>query len=370
MTALAGIIAARIAQDGPMRLDEYMGLCLMHPQHGYYSTRDPFGAGGDFITAPEISQMFGEIVGLALAQAWLDQGSPTPFTLAELGPGRGTLMADVLRAAGRVPGFAAAARVTLVERSAHLRAVQRERLGAVTHLDEADQLPDAPLFLIANEFFDALPIRQFQQVPGGWAERVVVCQDGGRLTAALTAPVQAPRAGALGEVHEICPAAGPIMAQLAGRIARHGGAAFIIDYGTWDGCGDSLQAVRAHAPEGIFNNPGQADLTAHVDFAPLAAAAVNAGAAASRPTPQGEWLLSLGIAERARRLAEAGDAGASAALQRLTAPGQMGQLFKAMAVYPRGAVAPPGFGPPVHQPAGWAGSQTGGPDQRGMIDEP
>lgn len=365
MSALARIIAARIAQDGPMRLDDYMALCLMHPQHGYYSTRDPFGAAGDFTTAPEISQMFGEIVGLALAQAWLDQGAPSPFTLAELGPGRGTLMADVLRAAGRVPGLAAAARVALVEASPHLRAVQRRRLGAVTHLDEARQLPQAPLFLIANEFFDALPIRQFQRVPQGWAERVVA-QQGGALSLALAAPVPLARAGAEGAIWEVCSAAVPIIAEIAGRIARHGGAAFIIDYGTWDGCGDSLQALRAHVPEGILDSPGDADLTAHVDFAPLAAAAVRAGAAASRPVAQGQWLLSLGIAERARRLTAAGDAGAPAALERLTAPAAMGQLFKAMAIYPRRADPPPGFTPLSPQPAG----HVAGANPRGPTDEP
>ncbi|HRO13453.1 MAG TPA: SAM-dependent methyltransferase [Paracoccus sp. (in: a-proteobacteria)] len=345
MTPLARIIAGRIAAQGPMRLDDYMRLCLLHPDHGYYATRDPFGAGGDFITAPEISQMFGEMVGLALAQAWLDQGSPAPFTLAELGPGRGTLMADVLRATRGVPGFAAGARIALVEASPHLRQIQRDRLGADEHLDSASDLPDRPLFLLANEFFDALPIRQFQRVTDGWAERMVTLDDAGALTLALAPPVAMARQASEGEIWETCTEALPVMTAVADRIARHGGAAFVIDYGTWNGRGDSFQALRAHVPEGPLEHPGEADLTAHVDFAPLAAAAVSAGAAVSAPVPQGEWLLSLGIAGRAARLADSGDSGAPAALHRLTHPAQMGHLFKAMAVWPRTATPPPGFAP-------------------------
>ena len=342
VTPLARLIAQRIAVEGPMRLDDFMRLCLLHPVHGYYATRDPFGAQGDFTTAPEISQMFGELVGLALAQAWLDQGSPAPFTLAELGPGRGTLMADILRATARVPGFRAAAQVELVEASAHLRGVQRARLGEVTHRDRAEGLPEAPLFLVANEFFDALPIRQFERHPDGWRERMVSLRDGA-LALALGPPGDAARPGAPGEIREVCAEAIPVVAEVAGRIARHGGAAIVIDYGTWDGQGDSLQALRRHAPDDILAHPGEADLTAHVDFAPLAGTALAAGAAASCPVPQGEWLLSLGLAQRAARLTAAGDAGAAAAMERLTAPAAMGQLFKAMAIYPRHSPPPPGF---------------------------
>ena len=357
MTPLGRLIAGRIAREGPMRLDDYMRLCLMHPRHGYYSTRDPFGARGDFTTAPEISQMFGELVGLALAQAWLDQGAPTPFTLAELGPGRGTLMADLIRATRGVPGFHAAARITLVETSAHLREVQARRLGPVTHLDSAAELPQAPLFLIANEFLDALPVRQLQRVPGGWAERMVTVRDGA-LALALAPPVALPRDGKDGDVWEICAEAIPVVTEVAGRIARHGGAAIWVDYGTWDGHGDSLQALRRHRSEPILAHPGEADLTAHVDFAPLAGAAMQAGAAVSAPVPQGDWLTALGIAQRAERLANAGDTGAAAALHRLTDPSRMGQLFKAQAIWPRSAPPPPGFRPlrpalpaPVSPPA-------------------
>ena len=342
MTPLGRLIAARIAQSGPMRLDDYMHTCLLHPQHGYYSTRDPFGAAGDFTTAPEISQMFGEMVGLALAQAWLDQGAPAPFTLAEVGPGRGTLMADMRRAMRVVPRLDGAAQVALVEASPHLRQVQAARLGAVTHLDSVADLPEAPLFLVANEFFDALPIRQFVRVEGGWSERMVVAQDGA-LGFALSAPVPLPREAPPGEVYEDRPAAAPVVREVARRIARQGGAAIFIDYGTWDGRGDSLQALRRHGFEDPLARPGQADLTSHVDFAPLAAAALAEGVAASAPVPQGEWLRALGIERRAERLTAAGDAGARDALHRLTDPAAMGHLFKAMAIWPRHAPAPPGF---------------------------
>lgn len=342
MTPLGRLIAARIARDGPMRLDDYMQTCLLHPEHGYYSTRDPFGAAGDFTTAPEISQMFGELAGLALAQAWLDQGAPAPFTLAEIGPGRGTLMADIRRATRAVPGFANAARLSLVEASPHLRQVQARALGAVSHLDSVADLPDAPLFLIANEFLDALPIRQFVRVAGGWAERMVTARDGA-LGFALAAPVALPREGALGEVFEDRPGAAAVVAEVARRIVARGGVAILVDYGTWDGRGDSLQALRRHGFEDPLANPGEADLTSHVDFAPLAAASMDAGAAVSAPVPQGQWLRALGIEARAARLAQAGDAGAADALHRLTDPAAMGHLFKAMAIWPRHAPAPPGF---------------------------
>ena len=341
MTPLAGLIAAQIAASGPMRLDEYMRLCLMHPRHGYYATRDPFGAAGDFTTAPEISQMFGEMIGLALAQGWHDQGRPSPFTLAEIGPGRGTLMADILRAIRVMPGMAEAAEVVLIEVSPHLRKVQRARLGDVRHLDSAADLPQKPLFLVANEFFDALPIRQFQRVDGGWAEHVVHLDAAGGLALGLAAPVPGPDA-ALGEIRETCPEAGPIVTSIAERIAAHGGLAILLDYGNWQGRGDTFQALRRHAPDDPLAHPGEADLTAHVDFAPLALAA---GARVSGMITQGDWLMRLGINARAERLAQAGDGGAMAALHRLTAPGEMGHLFKILALWAPDAPLPPGFEP-------------------------
>ncbi|MRX50316.1 class I SAM-dependent methyltransferase [Paracoccus sp. S-4012] len=344
MTPLARRLAARIRMTGPLTLADYMEACLLDPEHGYYATRDPFGRAGDFTTAPEISQLFGEMLGLALGQAWLDQGRPEGAVLAELGPGRGTLMADVRRVLRRALGWRP--EVVLVEASPHLRGVQRQRLGDVTHLDSVAGLPQRPLFLLANEFFDALPIRQFERVAGGWAERLIgLDPKTGGLRLGLGTPLPMPREATLGEVWEVRDAAPPIMAELAGRIARHGGAAIVVDYGTWDGRGDSFQALRGHAPEDPLARPGEADLTSHVDFAPLAVAALEAGAAVSAPVGQGALLASLGIAERAARLAAAQPATIEAAVHRLTDPAQMGELFKALAVWPGAAPPPPGFTP-------------------------
>lgn len=352
MTPLAALLARRIAATGPIRLSDYMAECLLHPDHGYYATRDPFGQAGDFITAPEISQMFGEMMGLLLAQSWLDQGAPTPFVLAEPGPGRGTLMADIWRATRGVPGFHAAARVHLVEASATLRAVQAQTLTGlpVTWHDRIESLPDAPLWLIANEFFDALPIRQFRRDAGGWRE-VVVGLEGGRLALGLTPPAALALLEhrladtAPGEVVELCPAAAAVMGQIAARIMRHGGAAVVVDYGGWCSRGDTFQAVQAHAPADPLAAPGLADLTAHVDFQALAAAAPDLDR--SRLTPQGVLLTRLGISARAEQLAPAMSAAQfhqhRAALHRLTDRAEMGSVFQALAMVRAGAPLPPGF---------------------------
>lgn len=354
MTPLARLLAARIAAEGPIGLDRYMADCLLHPEHGYYATRDPFGRAGDFITAPEISQMFGEMLGLCLAQVWLDQGRPAPFTLAEIGPGRGTLMADVARVIRSVPGMAEAARLHLIEASPTLRAVQRQTLAAhpVTWHDSVETLPGAPLFLLANEFFDALPIRQFLRTEAGWAERQVGLQ-GERLVPGLAPPT---RFAALehrladtkpGDVVETCPAAAPILTGIARRIAAHGGAALVIDYGHWRSLGDTFQAVKAHEYCDPFAAPGEADLTAHVAFEPLAAAARGAGAQASAMTAQGVLLERLGIAARAEALAAKLSGRAleahRAAHRRLTHPEEMGQVFQSLAIFPATAPVPPGF---------------------------
>lgn len=352
MTGLADLLIRRIGATGPMTLADYMAECLLHPRFGYYATRDPFGQTGDFITAPEISQMFGELLGLCLAQSWLDQGAPSAFTLAEVGPGRGTLMADVLRATRAVPGFHAAASVMLVEASATLRGVQRRTLGdhAVTWADDVSALPDAPLFLLANEFFDALPIRQFTRQGDGWAETVVGLTYN-RLTLGRSAP--APLAllshrladTRSGDVVEVCPAAAPIMARIGGLIAARGGAALIIDYGDAPSRGDTFQALKAHQFVDPLANPGDADLTAHVDFAALAHAA--APARVLGPIGQGAFLQRLGIGQRAARLADrlTGDALQShlSATRRLTDPSEMGTLFKVLGLCPPAAPALPGL---------------------------
>jgi NADH dehydrogenase [ubiquinone] 1 alpha subcomplex assembly factor 7 len=352
MTPLGQLLVERIREGGPISVADYMAECLLHPVHGYYSTRDPFGAAGDFTTAPEISQMFGELVGLALAQAWLDQGSPSSFTLAELGPGRGTLMADILRATKAVPGFHTAAQVVLVEASPVLRQVQGKTLAssgtAPKWLDRVEDLPDAPLFLVANEFLDALPIRQFQLSADGWHERVVGLSNGA-LAFGLSAPLPnlpdtpAFRAAVSGDLVEHGGPAQDAIAAALHPLLRHGGLALIIDYGGWRSRGDTLQALRAHAFDDPLAHPGEADLTAHVDFEPLAEHRTH------HFTTQGQFLKALGIDTRAERLARnlTGEALEShrTAHRRLTHPEEMGSLFKVLVLTRAGAPPPPGFAP-------------------------
>ncbi len=351
MTPLTAHLKKRIASGGPITIADYMAECLLHPEHGYYTTRDPFGTGGDFTTAPEISQMFGELIGLCLTQTWLDQGQPGRVILAELGPGRGTLMADILRAGKAAPGFLRAAEVWLVEASPLLRSRQRETLGEVRWADSVDELPDRPLFLVANEFFDALPIRQFQRDGETWRERQVGLQNG-KLQLGLGGPVTRPDLAHRtdtqdGDIVEICPAGGPIIASITTRIAQNGGVALIIDYGGWRSLGDTLQAVKDHQPVPVLDHPGEADLTAHVDFEALAQAAQ--ATATTQITPQGVFLERLGITARAQALAQrlGGDALTRhiAAHRRLTHPEEMGNLFKVLGLHPKGALPPPGLTP-------------------------
>ncbi|MEX2519883.1 MAG: SAM-dependent methyltransferase [Paracoccaceae bacterium] len=349
-TPLEAIIRRQIAASGPISLHDYMALCLGHPEHGYYPTRDPLGAAGDFTTAPEISQMFGEMIGLALAQAWIDQGRPSPFRLVELGPGRGRLVADAWRAAGAVPGFHGAADLWLVEISGPLRAAQARLAPQARHVARLAEIPPGPLFLIANEFFDALPVRQYLMTASGWAERMVGLEDGRLASGLHAAPLPLGRAP-LGAVREVNPAGNAIAAEIGARLARDGGAALIVDYGygeTPPSGADTVQAVRRHAFADPLEAPGEADLTAHVDFEALAAAGAGAGARASALIGQGEWLARLGIGARAEALARARPDQAetvAAALQRLTGPAGMGTLFKALALFAPGAPKPPGFSP-------------------------
>ncbi|MEY2961040.1 MAG: hypothetical protein RLZ60_870 [Pseudomonadota bacterium] len=351
MTALADLLKRRIATTGPITLADYMSEALLHPEHGYYTTRDPLGATGDFVTSPEISQMFGEMIGLCLAQAWMDQGRPNGV-LAELGPGRGTLMQDILRATKGVAGFHDALDLHLVEASPVLRAAQSARLPNPTFHADVSMLPDAPLFLVANEFFDALPVRQFQRDGTGWRERMVGL-DGDTLTMGLSAA--APLAllehrladTKDGDIVEVCPALPAIMGQIGERIGTHGGAALIIDYGDWRSQGDTLQALRGHQPVDPLHAPGTADLTTHVDFEVITQSA--APARFTRITPQGVFLERLGITQRAQSLAQSmsGDALEShiAAHRRLTHPSEMGDLFKVVGIYPDAHTPPAGLEP-------------------------
>ncbi|WP_119678046.1 class I SAM-dependent methyltransferase [Indioceanicola profundi] len=355
-TELADFLRRQIRQTGPMTVAEWMALCLGHPRHGYYMTRDPLGAAGDFTTAPEISQMFGELLGLWAAQCWLQSGQPDPVHLVELGPGRGTLMADALRATRRVPGFHQALRVHLVETSHTLRERQRQTLAGVevTWHDRLAEVPAGPLLLLANEFIDALPIRQFERTTRGWAERKVGLDEEDSFTFLLdprpgdTLVPPALRNADIGAVVEICPAGQAVAREAGERLAAHGGAALFIDYGyAGPSAGDTLQAMRGHAYAPLLEAPGEADLTAHVDFTALAEAARAGGAKSWGPVEQGSLLQSLGIAHRAaslKRVAAPDQAdGIDAALDRLTGDAGMGRLFKALAVTGPDTSAPAGF---------------------------
>jgi NADH dehydrogenase [ubiquinone] 1 alpha subcomplex assembly factor 7 len=365
VNALGQRIARLIEAQGPLSVAQFMTMALHDPQGGYYATRDPFGTQGDFITAPEISQMFGELLGLWIVQCWHDQGKPSPARLVELGPGRGTLMADALRAARLVPEFLAAIEVVMVENSAALAAVQKETLKVspakirwAAQFD--DTLTDRPLFLLANEFFDALPIRQFVKTQKGWCERMIGLDDTGALAFALApepSAITTPRADApSGAFYETSPSSTALTEQIARAIAHKGGAALIMDYGYGAdaGFGETLQAVSDHKFAPVLERPGEVDLTAHVDFAALADAALSGSGVVFGPQIQGDFLTGIGIIQRAERLILAQPKPRSnRALQlqtdlqrqrdRLILPDQMGTLFKALAILPKGAPVPPGF---------------------------
>lgn len=342
MTDLERQIRAEIAQTGPMPVSRYMELCLTHPEHGYYVKRGPFGVDGDFTTAPEISQMFGELIGLWLLQVWQDQGCPAPIRLVELGPGRGTLMADALRAASMVPAFGEAADLWLIEVSPRLRALQFAKLPEAQWADRLEEVPDGPTLLVANEFFDALPIRQFITGPNETTEILVGCDPTGALTMGRFEP---PRAedGPIGWT-EVSPAQEPITREISRRITQYGGSALVIDYGYRADDrpnGPTLQAVRQHEKVPPLTAPGDCDLTWLVDFDRLATQLP-----APHVTTQGAFLAAIGIGQRAEALAarDPGQTDSIAAdLHRLTAPDQMGTLFKVLAAVPETAPLPPGF---------------------------
>jgi SAM-dependent MidA family methyltransferase len=354
MTRLEAEIRSIIVAEGPIPVARYMELCLTHPRYGYYVTRDPFGVGGDFTTAPEISQMFGELIGAWCATVWRQMGAPRDVSLMELGPGRGTLMADALRAAKGDPEFLGSISIHLLETSPVLRRRQQALLqptgASIVWHERIEDVPGGPTIAIANEFVDALPIHQFVKDVDGWHLRMVGVVDD-RLTfvvmpdamadfveEAFQAPV-----GAILERRYDRP-----IALLAGRIALQGGAALIVDYGhAATSFGDTMQAVRGHKFVDPLADPGEADLTAQVDFADVARWAQRQGAQTQGPVTQGDFLRRLGIEGRAARL-KAGAAGKQAAdidatLARLIAPDQMGELFKVMAFAAPGVPRLPGF---------------------------
>ena len=349
MTSAADDLKRRIAANGPIPVADYMAAS----NAAYYARGDAFGAGGDFITAPEISQTFGELIGLWAAVSWQAMGSPYPVRLVECGPGRGTLMRDLLRATERVAGFHAAVDIHLIETSDTLRAAQAWALDGrdVAWHGRIEAAPSGPTILVANEFLDALPVRQIEYGDDGWRERLVGLNDAGRLAFATGDLVPAPSfvcPARCGDIFEINDAGALWIKTLASRLVRHGGAALIIDYGhKQSSFGETLQAVRRHGYHPTLESPGEADLTAHVDFAAMAAAARSEGAAIYGPVEQGLWLRRLGIQLRLARLT----AGKSepvvrdlvSGVRRLIEPDGMGVLFKVMAVTHPALEAPEGF---------------------------
>lgn len=359
--SLKSRIADLIEAQGPISVAQFMTMALLDPKEGYYATRDPFGAGGDFTTAPEISQMFGEMVGLWLVQAWADQGAPKNPRLVELGPGRGTLMADILRVAQVAPDFTADLEVVLVEASPALQQMQADKLRGLgadiswqSQFD--DSLADRPLFLVANEFFDALPLRQYVKTDRGWCERMVTVLNGELAFALAPVPVppsaipadrvQAPDGG----VYEASPAATALAENIARIVTAKGGAALMIDYGYGEASGfsETLQAVSGHRFADALTEPGEDDISAHVDFAALAQAGKRGGAAVFGPVTQGLFLANIGITERAEQLMKANPGEAEKLLsvtERLIGNDQMGRLFKVLAFAPPGTGGMAGFGP-------------------------
>jgi NADH dehydrogenase [ubiquinone] 1 alpha subcomplex assembly factor 7 len=355
-SALERELVAMIAAEGPLSVERYMALCLGHPRHGYYMRRDPLGRAGDFTTAPEISQIFGELIGIWCATAWQAMGAPSPYHLIELGPGRGTLMADLLRATRGVKGFVEAARVALVETSPVLRQSQGKTLahsGVPVHwYARLEDVPPGLTLLVANEFFDALAIRQLVRTDSGWHERLVGLDKSARLAFGLAAdrlPVaivpEWAQAATPGEVVEISLARENAAQVIGTRLKTMGGAGLIIDYGhVRSAPGDTLQAVRTHAFQDVLDRPGESDLTSHVDFESLGLALRKGGAVLHGPLTQGAFLTAMGLAERAEVLKRHTDLASrkdiDAATERLAANSQMGHLFKVI------AATHPDLGPP------------------------
>ncbi|MEM7190488.1 MAG: SAM-dependent methyltransferase [Pseudomonadota bacterium] len=345
-TPLEEIIKAEIAASGPMTVHRYMELCLGHPEHGYYMTRDPFGAAGDFTTAPEVSQMFGEMLGAWVAAVWDSMDRPY-FRLIELGPGRGTLMADVLRVLGHA---GAAPQVWLVETSPRLREEQAQRVPSANWADRLQDVPDGPQIIVANEFFDALPAHQYLIDANGARQAVIGLGPDGTLSRGLSGHRPAAVDQPVGW-QERSPATDAVAQEIAARLSKSAGALLAIDYGYTSADrpdGPTLQAVRANRKVAITDQPGASDLTTLVDFDNLTARLTPL---ASHLTGQGAFLAAMGIGHRAAALASAVPESANAvadALERLTSPNQMGTLFKVLGAVPEGLPTPPGFAGDAH----------------------
>jgi len=351
-----------MGKAGPLSIQQFMEEALGNAEFGYYMTRDPFGTAGDFTTAPEVSQMFGELIGAWLVSVWQSMGAPAAFHLVELGPGRGTLMSDALRAVKNVPGFTDAARISLIEMSPVLRDRQRETLEAGGHTDiewwrDLSQVADGPTLIVANEFFDAMPVRQFVMTDGEWFERLVsIDPDTHDLCYLLSDQPAKPHilphgleGGNDGDIVEVSPPGLRVMHTLADRLVKQGGAALVIDYGhEKTAVGETLQALRGHKYARVLDAPGEQDLTVHVDFQELARVAGEAGASIVGPVSQAAFLSRLGIDIRLQRLlGNAADEKVAAELlsgaRRLIDPDKMGELFRVMTVASPTLPAPPGF---------------------------
>lgn len=355
-TQLQSFLRTKIAKDGPMGIDAFMGFVLGAPDIGYYMNRDPLGLNGDFTTAPEISQMFGEMIGAWLADIWAQHGSPSDFILLELGPGRGTLMADILRTCAKVSGFTDAAHIHLVEISPVLKAKQRETLSAldVHWHDGIESLPaHMPIFFVANEFFDALPFKQFIYKGGKWAERLVDCRNDSFVFTeqmVMLDPLEGVNLSLPeeGKIFELSRARQNVMADLAQKLKVQKGAGLVIDYGHLKpGYGNTFQALRSHEYADPLKDVGQSDLTSHVDFYALSEMAKAQGVDILGMTRQGDFLLALGVQLRARQLLQKAS-GQSAkdiqkALHRLVHLDEMGSLFKVMGLNYGASVKPAGF---------------------------
>ena len=348
MTPLGERIVALIGANGPISVADYMALCLFDPEHGYYTTREPFGTAGDFTTAPEISQMFGELCAAWLAHGWQAMGSPSDVALVEIGPGRGTLAIDMVRTLTQVAPRLSR-KLHLVEASERLRDVQRKRLKAASVDAEwhetIDTLPEVPLLIVANELFDAIPARQFVALGHRWMERSVTVRNGALAFGAGTATLSDQRSAPNGTVREIAPAREAMMEAIATRLVRDDGLMLAFDYGHEGGDGDTLQAIKDHAPVDPLAFPGESDLTTHVDFAALAAVARKAGAHVPDSLPQGEFLVRLGLIERAGALGNGRNRDEQdtirAAVERLAGPAAMGRLFRTLALSGRPRDLPP-----------------------------
>jgi len=350
-------LRALIQSNGPISIARYMAEALGHPKYGYYIKQDPFGTSGDFITAPEISQMFGEMIGIWFIHHWHRLGAPDVVHLIELGPGRGTLMSDILRTLKLLPPLHRAVKVHFVETSPALRKAQRQKIADAQWHDRLDDVEDGFSFIIANEFFDALPIRQLVKLGNGWHEHFVhwsgdtnsfvpfADRSSPDLSAAVPSHLQG---GPEGSIFEFSPASQAITQTISERIHDFGGLGLFIDYGHAEhGLGDTLQALKNHQYAPVFEAPGDADLTAHVDFEALLHSAQSSRCQTFGPTTQGQFLKSLSIEPRAEKLmasaTEKQALGIKQALHRLISDEEMGKLFKVLAIAPKGLADLTGF---------------------------